>query len=120
MYLRLKIGRSPRQKVSRAEAFLESGTETEGSLFSRSLWVTNCLFPWVFDPLQPCIQLPQRQIALHLVPRLPITNFPLQLRQKVKRDVRRLKFLGISIGDVVHQRPQSGRPWRRNRSLSRD
>ena len=55
-------------------------------------------------PAEPTIQLLQRQLALHLVPQLPITNFLFQSWQQIERNIRRLEFPRIAVGDVMHQR----------------
>jgi len=54
------------------------------------------------------------------VPLLTIANAFFQPRQEIKRNIRWLELLRISVSDVVHQRPQRGRTRRRNWNFSRN
>ena len=53
------------------------------------------------------------------MPFLAIPDFSIQRRQKIKGYVGWLKFLWVSLCDVVHQRSKRGRPGRRNRVCAR-
>ena len=61
--------------------------------------------------IQPAIELFQCQFALAAVPFLPIADFVLQGRQKIKGNVRRLEIFGIGMSHVMNQRAESRGPW---------
>jgi hypothetical protein len=51
--------------------------------------------------LHPPIKFPQSQITLQAMPLLAIPNLRLQRREQIKRDIRRLKVLGIRVRHIV-------------------